>query len=277
MTRSNPRGPWIAIALVILVGMTVAGFFAPEFLSPQDRSQASALPLSGGLLLGADLDGVPLSEYALQGAHIVAIPSLIAGAVVALLAMIAGLSRCAAVSWTDGALQAFTEVVGALPRFVVILVVALALPGDYRSLLPIAVTWAVLAAPGAMDEAAATAGRLGGTKFVEALRAHGFSAFRIYVYHILWLNLRPVIVRQAADVIMQVVFLEISISYLALRQWEPAMTHSDSTHSWATLLYYGYTWLVAGRPMAHALVIGLGLVGMVAVMAQAMRRGARAR
>ena len=91
------------------------------------------------------------------------------------------------------------------------------------------------------------------------------------------MNLRPVIVRQAADVIMQVVFLEISISYLALRQWEPAMTHSDSTHSWATLLYYGYTWLVAGRPMAHALVIGLGLVGMVAVMAQAMRRGARAR
>src|SRR5690606_6736580 len=126
--------------------------------------------------------------------------ALAAALVVAGFATLAGLSRCAGLAWVDGLLQAFAELVGALPRLVVVLVVALAMPADWRSLLPIGVTWAVLAAPGAMDEAASTAQRLGGARFVEALRAHGFGAARIYLYHVIWLNLRGVVARQAAEV-----------------------------------------------------------------------------
>ena len=96
-----------------------------------------------------------------------------------LMSVIAGLIRCSDVGWFDTVLQVFTELLGSLPRLVVILVVAIVLPADWKSLFPIAITWALLASPGAMDEAAATAGRLGGTRFVEALRAHGFSAPRI--------------------------------------------------------------------------------------------------
>ena len=70
------------------------------------------------------------------------------------------------------------------------------LPPGWRTLFPIGLAWAILAAPGAMDEAAATAGRLGGARFVEALRAHGFSSARILLYHVIWLNLRAVLVRQ---------------------------------------------------------------------------------
>lgn len=171
-------------------------------------------------------------------------------------------------------LPAFSELVGSLPRLVVILVVALALPLDWRGLLPIGVTWALLASPGAMDEAAATAERLGGSRFVEALRAHGFSVFRIYGIHIIWKNLRAVIVRQAAEIAMQVVFLEIALSYLATSRSQPSFTHADSVHSWASLLYYGYTYLVAGVPMLHALLLGMVLVAMVAVMAQSIRASA---
>ena len=167
--------------------------------------------------------------------------------------------------------------VGALPRLVVILVVALVIPREFRSLYPIGVTWAILAAPGAMDEAAATAERLGGARFVEALRAHGFSAWRIYVVHIVSMNLRSVIVRQGAEVAMQVVFLEIALSYLAESRHEPSFTHADSMKSWAALLYHGYTALVAGIPMYHALALGFGLVAMVALMAQAVRFSARPR
>ena len=89
---------------------------------------------------------------------------------------------------------------------VVILVVALLLPMDWRSLMPLAIVWAILCAPGAIDEAGAVGARLGGTRFVEALKAHGFGAWRIYMHHIVVLNLRPVLVRQGAEAMMTVAF-----------------------------------------------------------------------
>ncbi len=302
----------LAIGIVILVGMLIATFIAPEFVQSPDlsnRADAGVLQplidLLGWLantlgygdyfpkplapppdapamgfwgLLGTNYYGVPYMEYALQGAQIVTGPALVAGGVVGFLAILAGISRCAALGWTDTVLQAFAELVGALPRLVIVLVLALICRGfEYQGLLAIAVLWALLSAPGAMDEASATAERLGGSKFVEALRAHGFTAWRIYVYHIIWLNLRSVIVRQAAEVGMQVVFLEIALSYLAASQNQPSFTHPDSNNSWAIMLYDGYSALVGGTPLLHSIITGLILVAVVAFMAQAFRVGARAR
>lgn len=273
---------WLVVGLVCLCGLAFASWVAPENLSPppdsfKARMEASYLLPWQRWPFGTDGMGIGLIEYALQGARIVTFPAVVAGLMVSALATLSGLSRCADIGWTDRALQVFTELVGALPRLVVILVVALAVPREWRSLYPIGIAWALLAAPGAMDEAAATAERLGGARFVEALRAHGFDAMRIYVYHIVWLNLRSVLVRQGAEVMMQVVFLEIAMSYLAAARNEPSFTHGDNLHSWASLLYDGYTALVGGVPMYHALGLGLGLVFVVAFMAQAFRMSARAR
>jgi ABC-type dipeptide/oligopeptide/nickel transport system permease subunit len=269
------RGPFLWAAGAILVGLVAATFAAPEFLPTPILENAFKKPWEVPPL-GADDRGLPLHLYALQGAGIVTFPSLLAGAIVALFATLAGLVRCLGMPWVDGAVHVIGEFTGALPRMVVILVVALMVPREWKGLVPIAVAWALLAAPGAMDEAAATAGRLGGERFVEALRAHGFSGPRIYGYHVLWLNLRPILARQAAEVAMQVVFLEIALSYLALRRNEPSFTHPDSTYSWATLLYQGYTGLL-GEPLLHSLGVGLALVAIVALFAQFVRLGARAR
>lgn len=263
------------LAIAILGGMVAASVAAPEFLSTPELDARYATPLEAPPF-GTDDRGIPLHEYAMQGASIVAVPSLLAGCLVMLIATGAGLVRCAGMTRVDSAIQAMSELVGSLPRLVVILVVALMLPSEWKTLLPIGLAWALLAAPGAMDEAAATAGRLGGERFVEALRAHGFTAARIYMFHVVWMNLRPVIVRQGAEVTMQVVFLEISLSYLAESGSSPAFTHSDASFSWATLLYQGYTALL-GEPLYHSMALGLGLVALVAVMAQALRVAARAR
>jgi len=173
----------------------------------------------------------------------------------------------------------FSEIVGALPRMVVILVVALLLPKEHRSLLALAIAWATLAAPPAMDEAAAVAERLGGSRFVEALRAHGYSGPRIYLVHLVMYNLRPVVVRQGAETMMHVVFLEIALSYLALLENQPSFTHADSLRSWADLLKLGYPSMIPtlGVQTGHALVLGLGLLGLVALMSVAIGRVARAR
>jgi ABC-type dipeptide/oligopeptide/nickel transport system permease subunit len=266
---------WLSVAAVLLCGLVASTLAAPDFVSTPDLDRKFLGPLQGPPF-GTDDRGIALLEYALQGASIVTLPAIASGLLVALLATFAGLVRCLDRPWLDGALQAVAELVGSLPRLVVVLVVALMLPREWKALLPIGLTWALLSAPGAMDEAAATAERLGGSRFVEALRAHGFSGPRIYLFHVVWLNLRPVIARQAAEVLMQVVFLEIALSYLALRRNAPSFTHSDAQYSWATLLYQGYTALL-GVPLMHSLFTGLLLVAVVAAMAQALRLAGRAR
>lgn len=276
MKGLNTRVVWGVVAFTMLGILLGLAATAPDRLPGMDPSQRMVGP-SEVFPFGTDRDGRPLLVYAQQGARIVALPSLLAGFIVAVLATVAGLSRCAGIGWLDSALQAFQELVGALPRLVVVLVVTMLLPYDWRTLLPISITWAILASPAAMDEAAATAGRLGGARFVEALRAHGFTAARIYLYHVTLLNLRAVIARQAAEVMMQVVFLEIALSYLAESGREASFTHSADTKSWASLLYEGYTWLVASLPLGHAMALGMALVGCVVLTTQAFRMTARAR
>jgi ABC-type dipeptide/oligopeptide/nickel transport system permease subunit len=272
----NARWPAATVALVAYGLLFGLALLAPEHLSPQNPELAGAGPLQLPPF-GADERGRPLLEYAAQGASVLALPALIAGMLVGAFATLGGLVRAMGLGWVDPVLQGFGEVVGALPRMVVVLVVALVLPSDMRGLLPLAVTWALLSAPGAMDEAASVAERLGGARFVEALRAHGYSAPRIFLYHVVALNLRPVIVRQAAETTLAVMFLEIALSYLAIADAEPSFTHADSLRSWADILYLGYQAAAFDLPYHHALVLGLGLLGVMAVSTVALGRAARSR
>jgi ABC-type dipeptide/oligopeptide/nickel transport system permease subunit len=214
----------------------------------------------------------------MQGAHIVALPAVLAGLLVTFMGVVGGLIRCMGSERVESVVAGLREVVGALPRMVVILVVAILMPLEWRSLMALSIVWALLAAPGAMDEAASVAGRLGGARFVEALRAHGFSKVRIYLYHVVALNLRPVVVRQGAETLMQVVFLEVALSFLALAAGEPSFTHNEATtKSWADLLYQGYQSIAMDVPSGHTLALGLMLVAVTAVAAVSISAAARAR
>jgi peptide/nickel transport system permease protein len=266
------------VAAASLSMLLLAALFSPEHLGQIRLDLVLQGPLDV-LPFGTDTRGRSLVDYATQGASVVAAPAFMAGLLVALFGVAGGLLRCQGSEWVNALIQAFSEVVGALPRMVVILVVALLLPRDHRSLYPLALAWALLSAPGAMDEAAAVAVRLGGARFVEALRAHGFSAPRIYLVHVVGHNLRPVVVRQGAETMMAVVFLEIALSYLALAENQPSFTHPDSLKSWADLLKLGYPSLIPSLdyPSGHALGLALGLLGLVAVMTIALGRAARAR
>jgi ABC-type dipeptide/oligopeptide/nickel transport system permease subunit len=277
MRRKGGLNRWVALvlALICFAVLFVPGLFAPEHLAPPVLEMAYAPPADMAPF-GADDRGRPLLEYALQGASVVALPALLAGLLVSLLGIVGGLLGCDTSQRAETVVQGLGEVVGALPRMVVILVVALLMPKESRSLLPIALTWAVLSAPGAMDEANAVAARLGGARFVEALRAHGFSRARIYLLHIIGLNLRPVVVRQGVETMMQVVFLEIGLSYLAVQDTQPSLTHGDSEKSWADLLYFGYQTFL-GVESGHGLLLGLALVGVVALTTVFVTSAVRAR
>ena len=272
------RRPSMVVALVCAGFLLAAAQLAPEFLSEIRPDRSLRGPLEA-FPFGTDTRGRPLLEYATQGAHVVALPAISAGVLVGLFGVLGGLLRCTGSVRVNAVIQWFAEIVGALPRMVVILVVALLLPRDQRSLFPLAWTWALLAAPGAMDEAASVAERLGGSRFVEALRAHGYSAGRIFLVHVVGYNLRPVVVRQGAETLMHVVFLEIALSYLALAENQPSFTHADNLMSWADLLKLGYPSLIPslGYDSGHALGLAVLLVGLVATMSIAIGRTARAR
>jgi oligopeptide transport system permease protein len=270
------RKLWTLLAACCLALCVSWAFTAPEHLPPMNLPLALALP--GELPpFGADERGRSLYAYVTQGARVIAVPAVVAGALVSFMAVLGGLLTCLGSAKVNGWIQAASEVVGALPRMVVVLVVALVLPQESRGLMPLAIAWALLASPGAMDEAGSVAERLGGARFVEALRAHGYTAVRIFGIHVVWHNLRPVVVRQGAEVTMQVVFLEIALSYLALAENYPSFTHGDNLRSWADLLKLGYPSLIFDVGTLHALILGLGLVGLVALMAQAIGQAAKAR
>ena len=274
--RFGRRWPLIALSACCISILFLSSIWAPEMLSSVDSSKAMKSPFEVPPF-GTDTRGRPLWEYLTQGAKIVLLPSILAGVLVSIFGTLGGLLRC--VEWPRVSIlvQGFSELIGALPRMVVILVAAIMVPRDLRSLYPLAVVWAVLAAPSAMDEAGAVASRLGGSRFVEALRAHGFSAYRIYFNHIVSLNLRPVVVRQGAETMMHVVFLEVALSYFAVVQEQASFTHSDSVHSWADLLRMGYTGLVFDVPTTHALVLGLALIGLVVTASTAISKAAGGR
>jgi ABC-type dipeptide/oligopeptide/nickel transport system permease subunit len=261
------------LALVVLAGLAVT---APEHLGDANRELAYAGP---GLVgpFGGDQLGRPLLQYAQQGAEVVLGPAIAGALLVAVISTAGGLLRCVGDRRVEAVMQGVGEVLGALPRMVVLLVAALLIPSSARGLLPLALVWALLASPGAVDEAAAVAERLGGARFVEALRAHGFSRSRVFLYHIVFLNLRPVVVRQASEVLLQVTFLELGLSYLAVQDSQSSFTHSDSLKSWADLLYMGYTSIGLGMPTAHALWLGLGLVAIVTTMTRLTTSMVRAR
>jgi ABC-type dipeptide/oligopeptide/nickel transport system permease subunit len=273
---SRRLAAWLCFAGLAL--LVIPGFFAPEDLTPGSFTRGAMGPLAAPPF-GTDSGGRPLFEVFMQGSKIVAIPSLVAACIVAFFAMIGGLLACTKNSRLSTVVQILGEVLGALPRLVVVLVVARILPSDMRGLMPIAVTWALLSAPGAMDEAAAVAGRLGGSRFVEAMRAHGFSKRRIFLVHIVGINLRPVLIRQAAEVFTQVIFLELALSYLAADDNNVrAFTSSDGIRSWAHIFVEGYRWIPPlNMDTGHALLLGLALIALVLGTARAAVYAGRAR
>ena len=267
----------ILFTIISLGVLLVLAFHSPEKWTVHSAAAPYASPFELPPF-GADGDGRPLTDYAMQGAQIVALPAVVAGLLVTFLGVVGGLIRCMGSQRVESVVAGLREVVGALPRMVVILVVAILMPLEWRSLMALAVVWALLAAPGAMDEAASVAGRLGGARFVEALRAHGFSRLRIYLVHVVAFNLRPVVVRQGAETLMQVVFLEVALSFLALAAGEPSFTHNEATtKSWADLLYQGYQSITLDVASTHALALGLLLVATTAVAAVSISAAARAR
>ena len=134
MTRILPAILAICILLLFLTWANDAPENLPE-IAEDWEAQAFKLPFEAPPF-GNDGRGRPLIDYARQGAAIVVWPAVMAGLLVACFATLGGVLRAVGWSWMDRVVLGFGEVVGSLPRMVVVLIMALMMDRDHVSLMP---------------------------------------------------------------------------------------------------------------------------------------------
>ncbi|MCB9541746.1 MAG: ABC transporter permease [Myxococcales bacterium] len=197
------------VAVVLLLGV-VSPFVAYDPADAVDLGNQLAPP-SAAHLMGTDAQGRDVAMRLFKGVEAFFLPGLLAAAVATVLGALAG----AVAGYSTGPLRTGVlgglQLVDTLPRLVFIILVCTILnPAIYL----IALVAAVLFIPAIATVIRRRVEALGSEDYILAHVAHGFRPTRILLYHILWLQCRPVLIRQATYVFVYVLFVETALSYL---------------------------------------------------------------
>lgn len=212
MRRARPLDPFYVYGWLVLgtiVALLLAEIVALPAKTPAGPD-ALALP-SASHLLGTDADGRDLLTLIAHGQP----QYLILGATAALLAvglgtalgLLAGLTRPS----VDAAIRYGCDVLASFPRIAFLLLVATAVDTSLRTAtLALAVSFV----PAVTGEVRQQLVALRQAEFLAAARAHGIDWFRLVTYQIIWVHLRPRLIRQAAFVFAYVVLIDAALSYI---------------------------------------------------------------
>lgn len=197
------------VALVLIVG--VAAYFYDY--KPVDAVDAKLQlqPPSLDHLFGTDGLGRDVAQRVLKGADAFFLPGLMAAAIAVLLGALAGAVAGYASGWLRSVVVGALNLIDTLPRLVFIILVVTIFP---PSIPLIAAVAAILFVPAIATVIRRKVETLGSEDYILAHIAHGFSPQRILLYHILWLQCRPILIRQATYVFAYVLFVETGLSYL---------------------------------------------------------------
>ncbi len=122
-------------------------------------------------------------------------------------------------------------VIASLPAFVWVLLAATILGPDP---LVLACSVGLAYAPALAEEVHARIEGLRRAEFVLALRAHGLSEPRILLYHLLWLNARPLVLRHLLQVFAFSLAVETSLSYIG------SFGVAEPRPSWGNMLAFSF-------------------------------------
>jgi ABC-type dipeptide/oligopeptide/nickel transport system permease subunit len=199
----------LLVAVVVIMGLVSPLIpYAPEDLV--DYSQTLLTP-SWNHILGTDAQGRDVALRIVKGTDAFFFPGLLAAVLAALVGAVAG----AVAGYTQGPVRSVVmgglQLVDTLPRLVfIILVCTIMNPSIYL----ISLIAGILFVPTIATVIRRKVETLGAEDYILAHIAHGFSATRILLYHILWLQCRPLLIRQGSYVFGYVLFVETALSYL---------------------------------------------------------------
>lgn len=210
--RSGRLGLWVSGCVVAVV--IVAGLAAPliPYDPVTDVDYSSVLsPPSTAHLFGTDQHGRDVAIRLLKGTEAFFLPGLMAAALATVLGALAG----AVAGYFEGPLRSVVlgalQLVDTLPRLVFIILVCTILN---PSISLIAFVAAILFVPAIATVIRRKVESLASEDYILAHVAHGFAPARILLYHILWLQCRPLLIRQATYVFGYVLFVETALAYL---------------------------------------------------------------
>lgn len=245
----------------LAIGALLFGAWLLTFVVPYDpvadvHPRDANLGPSASALLGTDHLGRDVALRLLYASRAFVVPGLLAATVAAGIGGTLG----ALGGWlggpVEGAVRYIFTVVAAIPRLVGILLAA-------TILTPTPAVLAVAAGVSCAPELGSALGaRLGGlvrAEFVTALRAHGLSDARILLYHLLWVNCRGLLARQALQAFAFFVAVETSLAYLG------AIGVQEPFPSWGNMVAFEF-----GRPdgnpwawLSPALALWVAMAGLL--------------
>ena len=217
------------VYLLVLVGvgvvMQASGYDSVGDVDTDRRYAALSLAHP----LGTDGYGRDIFMLLLNGVRAFFVPGLVAMGITAFFGAALG-GLC---GYLDGPVKrgilSGLRLIDALPRLVMlILLCSITQP----SMFLIAGAVGVLFVPTLARSIQHKVEALAAEDYILAYKAHGFSAWRIVAYHIIWMICRPVIIRQAAYVFGYVLFVETALSYLEFGVLEGV----EEVLSWGTMV-----------------------------------------
>ncbi|MDT7845590.1 ABC transporter permease [Streptomyces justiciae] len=253
--RAATRGRWVVLGSGMVVGLVVLTAlcapviapYAPDAVDPTAVYQGS----SPAHWLGTDDTGRDILSRLLHGAR----PSLVAPALVTLIAGVAGTALAVSAAWLGGwydrLVTAFLDIVFGFPGLV-LAVVAAAVFGAGLQIAVLTLSVAYLPYIGRVVRGAAL--RETRLPYVSALRMLGMPGSRICLRHVLP-NLLPLVLVQVVTSFGYTLLDVAAFSFIGLGAQPP-------TAEWGLMVAGGSTGILAGRP-EQSLYAGVVIVVFV--------------
>ena len=256
--------------LYVGYGATVAGIvvlsyvlgalkWLPHDPDAMDLGAMMAGPLTGSYLLGTDFLGRDLLTRLILGIQAYFLPGLAAIAIALALGSLLGVAAGYRGGRTDAAVTYLTNLIDALPRLVLMLLVIAAFkPQIYTIMAVLGIT----TAPAIATMVKGKVLMLKQRSFIESAVALGLSPPTIIFKHILWHNCRAALLIQATIGMAEAVLIETSLSYLGFGVQEPTPSWGNMVHAGANYLLQGNFWSSTAPALAILLtVLGFHLLG----------------
>jgi ABC-type dipeptide/oligopeptide/nickel transport system permease subunit len=210
MTALRRAGGWLrAWPLWVLVLFQIVAWLGGQRAG---RTNAGAAWPSLVHPLGIDGRGRDFVWVLVHGAERFVLPALVAAAaLVTAVVVYVWLARERGSSF-HALVQAASRGVGTLPRFLVVLLVMMAL--EEPDVWWMAAVLLVLYLPLALDEASVRLETLRRERVLLGARAHGLPPWRVVLNHLALGHLRPMLVAHAAYLFVQVALTEIAVAYV---------------------------------------------------------------
>jgi peptide/nickel transport system permease protein len=249
-----------SIALLVLLSYFLGAFkLLPHDPEGMDLSNMMAGPLTEGYLLGTDYMGRDLLTRIILGIQAYFLPGLLSIFIALVFGSILGVAAGYRGGRVDAAVSYFTNLIDALPRLVLMLLVIAAFkPNIYTIMVVVGITTAPTVAMLVKGKILMLKQR----NFIESAVALGLSPGAIVFKHILWTNCRALLLIQATIGMAEAVLVETSLSYLGFGVQEP-------TPSWGNMIQAGANYLLQGQFWASSVpalailvtVLGFHLLG----------------